>query len=91
MGIIKRRPTAAPTQEEDLKGRRVFTYEVDLNFKRLQPGEMPYKCTFDGHWSRHAVDVMLKHAIKGLKLHKRNLLKEATNAGSDDTTKRQED
>ena len=90
MGIPKRRPTVAPTQEDiEAKGKRKFTYEVDLDFQRLKPGEMPYHCTFEGHWSRHAVDTMLKHAIRGLKQHKRILLKEATNAGSDDTQERE--
>jgi len=32
---------------------------------------------FSGKWSRHAVDMMLKHALKGLRQYKRELLKEA--------------
>jgi len=78
MPILRQKQTAKPTPEET-KGVRRFTYEVDLDKKDFQPGELPYKCTFEGQWSRHAVDTMLKHAIKALRQHKRNLLKEALN------------
>lgn len=71
MGVLRRRPTAAPT-EEDLKGVRRFTYEVD---PQASEG-LPYKCTFEGKWSRHGLDVMLKHASKALRVHKAKLLKE---------------
>ena len=71
MGVLRRRPTATPTEEE-LKGTRKFIYEVNLDATE----GLPYKCTFEGKWSRHGLDVMLKHASKALRVHKAKLLKE---------------
>lgn len=63
---------AAPKEETDLRGVRSFIYRIDLD----DPSAKPIM-EFSGKWSRHAVDMMLKHALRGLRQHKRDLLKEA--------------
>ena len=63
---------AVPREETDLKGVRSFIYRIDLD----DPSAKPIM-EFSGKWSRHAVDMMLKHALRGLRQHKRELLKEA--------------
>ena len=68
------RTKVAPPKVEDLSGIRSFIYRINLN----DPSARPIM-EFQGKWSRHAVDMMLKHALKGLRQHKRELLKEALN------------
>lgn len=63
---------AVPKEEVDLKGVRSFIYRIDLDCLEGRP-----MMEFSGKWSRHAVDMMLKHALKGLRQYKRTLLKEA--------------
>jgi len=70
--VATRIKVAVPREETDLKGVRSFIYRIDLDDPSARP-----VMEFKGKWSRHAVDMMLKHALKGLRQHKRELLKEA--------------
>jgi hypothetical protein len=65
---------AVPKEGVDLKGVRSFIYRIDLDSLEARP-----IMEFSGKWSRHAVDMMLKHALKGLRQYKRELLKEGLN------------
>jgi len=68
-----RTKVAAP-KPEDLRGIRSFIYRINLDDPEARP-----IMQFSGKWSRHAVDMMLKHSLKGLRQHKRLLLQEALN------------